>query len=350
MDSVLRPLPSPGSVRSALRRLTLSLAALSLAGCSGADSGYLFEFSGIGSVEGQVFLDLDRTGARSGGDTSVRGVAVAHVLRGTRDTLGIAVSDTSGRFFLTDLPPGTYLTLPDPAFMGDSLEITGLTPQEAVVLPSRTTVVSMGLSFPERSIPEIVVSPPGRRLFTRGVALTPPGALGGGVLHLRADGRAVRATQVPSITYAVGDTVLVLGRTQQLSGRIVLSQATSARRIRDGLPAPAPIPVSSAVAATAQGGVRDAELVVVAGAQILQTSTAFGEVTATVTDGSGPLVVRFPTGFLLTLRVDSLVVGTVLEPRGVLVPAPSGPGWELRPRIAADVGIPGVEPPAEGWR
>lgn len=331
--------PSRGAGRLLPGALLLALAA----GCAESDASYVHQVSETGILDGQVFVDLARTGSRSGEDPGVRNLRIAFVQVGTSDTVVVATSDTSGVFGVRDVPVGRFRAIPDPSVLGDSLEITLIDPSDAQVRPLRNTEVAVALSFHIRSIAEILEGPEGFRLFARGEALNAIGSLPGNALHLRQGGRAIRITDATSTTYAPGDTLLVLGRTLRAAGRMTMTQGTG-RRVREVAATPAPVALTTARAATADGGATGADFVLVTGAEVLDVRTSFGELILTVNDGSGPLVVRFPGGFLFDLRVTEIEVGEVLDIQGILLRASQGPSWELRPRVAFD--IMGLEPEA----
>ena len=132
------------------------------------------------------------------------------------------------------------------------------------------------------------------------------------------------------------DSVLVLGRTRTLAGQMVLEGGLG-RRLRQGMVPPEPASISSASVSGAEGGLRASEFLRLAAVEVLEVRVSFGDLVVTVTDGSGPAVARFPTGFLAELRVESLDPGTVLDIQGLLLPAISGGTWEVRPRLPTDL-------------
>ncbi|PYP41641.1 MAG: hypothetical protein DMD43_05760 [Gemmatimonadetes bacterium] len=129
-----------------------------------------------------------------------------------------------------------------------------------------------------------------------------------------------------------GDSVSVLGITSTRSGQPTLDLAlisTFANR-----PAPVPFAVSTATAASASGGLLDAALVQITGANIADTATVSPDFVIHASDGSGALtIVIDPT---LNLPRTVFRPGFSLSPRGVLLPNGAG-AWLLKPRNGGDI-------------
>ena len=325
------------SLRSAPVLLLLGV----LAACSEAGEGHLFQVESTGVVSGDAFLDLGRTGTRAAGDPSLAGLELALVMFGSRDTVALAQSDTAGFFGARELPLGSFLIVPDPGFLGDSLEVTRISPSPAEVRRGPGTEISVGISFPIREVEEILEGPTGVRLYARGIALNSRGSLPGSAVHIRSGDRALRVVDVAPLVVQPGDSILILGRTQRPAGRVILEEGLG-RLLRQGVAAPAPWEITTIQAASAAGGGRNDDLVMVTGVEVLDVRSSFGEIVATVSDGSGPVVVRFPSGYLTELRVEALEPGTVFDVQGILLRAGSGTSWELRPRVPTD--LMGLEP------
>lgn len=317
----------------------LVLAALTA--CSEAGEGHLFEVESTGVVSGDAFLDLGRTGTRAPGDPSLAGLQLALVMFGSRDTVTLALSDTAGFFGAQDLPLGSYQVVPDPGFLGDSLEVTRISPSPAEVRRGPGTEVSVGISFPVREVEEILEGPSGVRLYARGIALNSRESLPGSAVHIRSGDRALRAVDMAPLEIQPGDSILILGRTRRVAGRVILEEGLG-RRLRQAVAAPTPWEVTTLEAASASEGTLAADFVMVTGVEVLDVRTSFGEMVVTVSDGSGSLVLRFPTGYLAQIRVESLEPGTVFDVQGILLRAGAGASWELRPRVPTD--LMGLEP------
>jgi hypothetical protein len=331
-------MPRPSS---AARLLPVLAGAILLAGCDEGDDSYLLDIDALGAASGQVYVDLLRTGSRTGGDPGIADLRVALVRAGTRDTLAYATSDAEGAFEAQDLPVGRFAAHVDRSILGDSLELVAAMDPGAEVRPGQIAQVSIGLSFHVRTVPEILGGPEGVRVFAQGVALNSAGNLPGAAVHVRSDGRALRITGVSASAFAPGDTVLILGRTLRVAGQMTMTEGTG-RRFREGPGAAVPVPLSTAGASSAAGGPASADFVTVSNAEVLDVRTSFGELLVTVDDGSGPLLLRFPTGFLFELRVTEIPLGARLDVQGVLLRSPQGSSWDLRPRVPTD--IMGLQP------
>ena len=95
--------------------------------------------------------------------------------------------------------------------------------------------------------------------------------------------------------------------------------------------------LTTAVAATANGGVRDADIASLVGGEILSTSSANGDLTVTIDDGSGPLDLVVDS--VLQVAPNIFVIGDSLSGQGILVPAAGGATWQFRPRFRQDFTI-----------
>jgi hypothetical protein len=98
---------------------------------------------------------------------------------------------------------------------------------------------------------------------------------------------------------------------------------------------PVAIRVTTAEAASANGGLLDAELVrIVDGTIADDTTTVNGDYQFTVDDGSGPVLVILDQDAGLTRT--PYVPGVVIDATGVLVPDGAG-AWVLKPRNNSDL-------------
>jgi hypothetical protein len=97
--------------------------------------------------------------------------------------------------------------------------------------------------------------------------------------------------------------------------------------------------VTTALAATADGGRLDAQQVVVRNATVSDTAAVLGDWRLTVDDGSGPLevlldAVAFPQ--VTPGNRAPYVPGNRFDIAGVLVPTGTG-SWRLKPRSVAEL-------------
>jgi hypothetical protein len=344
--------------RRRLATASLLLLVLVIMGCEGADEGQLFDLSATGEIEATLFVDLDLDGAPDAGDPRPSGQTLAFRFQGVRDTVATATTGTDGVALATALPVGAYrVSLPAP-MLGDSLRVVGQVPDPVRVTPEATVSVAVALSFFQRTPGAIRQGPAGQRVFVQGVALNASGQLPGGAVHLRGVDGAIRTEITAGPAVAAGDTIRVLGRVTQVGPGIVLAAGRVVRLSDPETPAPvAPRVIGSGSVALAGGvappaggetpapGSLDGELVRVADAQVLESSTQDGVVTARIDDGSGSGVVRIPVAHLAAGGFPTPTPGAVLSLVGVLLPEPPGPGagsagrWILRTRSGADVEV-----------
>ena len=172
----------------------------------------------------------------------------------------------------------------------------------------------------------------GQRVVIVGVALNGSTTFSDSTVHLADTSGAIRLTRLRA-TVAAGDSVRVKATTASRAGEATLDAGTAVA-LGQGLFPTAPT-LTTAVAATAAGGTRDAQLVVVNNATISDTATVLGNFRLTVSDGSGNLEV------LLDQRAGFVVPGLFVPASrfnivGVLVPTGTG-AWRLKPRSAADL-------------
>jgi len=227
----------------------------------------------------------------------------------------------------------------EPYRLGGVLDVVGLlvpTPTGTWRLKPRS-VLDLSISFPTVTVAQARAEAVGRRVYVRGKALTGWNVFGDNTLHLADATGAIRAMQVqqPAQPIAVGDSIGVIGRVSVFEGQPVLIDATVERLGSSELPVP--VALSTAQAAGANQGTRDAALVRVANALILSTSeTLDGYVRVTVNDGSGPLEVLLHAG----INPGPFVPGAILvSGTGVLVPVENSARWQLKPRSNADLAV-----------
>jgi len=219
----------------------------------------------------------------------------------------------------------------------------------------QTVQAGFGLNFPEFGVAEVRALPPGQRVFTRGIVLNVRNQPGDAVVHIREGNAYLRLTGVTPVALTIGDSVRVRGRSATSVGQPVLDDVTIFRLVQQTAFV-TPVEVSSAAAATAQGGSLDAALVRIRDAVILDTVSVDGNLRVTANDGSGPVVV-FLREFINFNRAQ-IVPGQTLfqQATGLLVPEPDGSGgtrWRLTPRAPANpadltVALIPPPPPAAG--
>jgi hypothetical protein len=93
--------------------------------------------------------------------------------------------------------------------------------------------------------------------------------------------------------------------------------------------------VSTQVAASAQGGARDAGQVAVSGT-VSAIGTSGVDFVLTISDGSGSLAVVLDRD---VFQSNPYSVGNQIRARGVLIPNAGGTAWELKPRALGEVAL-----------
>jgi hypothetical protein len=291
-----------------------------------------------------VFLDRNGNGALDASDGPVPGVAVRVLLPGARDATARVVSTAAGTLHVEALPVGDYEVVVESPTVPDSIRVVRLSSNPAAsdttkahITAGDTTAVLVVLGHPTETVARARALPPGRRVFVEGVTLNAWTTYGDSTLHVVDSTGVIRATRVAAVAVSSGQRVRVLGTTDVRNGQGTLTDAV-AFPLGSGQ-APAPTQVSTAVAATANGGLLDAALVRVNQAGILSVETnAFGDVIVTVTDGSGLLQVMLDRQ--AGIAATPYVPGAILTATGVLVPSETRAGeWQLKPRAVSDLSV-----------
>ncbi|MGD8277148.1 MAG: hypothetical protein PVH00_03935, partial [Gemmatimonadota bacterium] len=218
--------------------------------------------------------------------------------------------------------------------LGDSLEVTSGggeftlaaldTIRQEVALAYKTVTPSVARTTPQN-----------RRVFLSGIALNAPSAFGDSTVHVTDGTASIRTINVRPAALVAGDSVLFLGRLMTLDGQPVFE--VSAQYVR-GHVTVLPDTVTTTIAATADGGAIDANLVRVLNAAITDTITdPAGNRVLTVDDGSGAVRVILSRNQNWA-PVNQFTLGATLEASGVLVPDPANNTvWVLKPRTRSDV-------------
>jgi hypothetical protein len=305
-------------------------AGLLLAACSNAGEDRLLSVQGTGVVGGVAFLDLDGDRAPGSADAALTGVRVRLLVAGTHDTVASATSGPDGGFAFGRVPVGAYtVVVPGESSFGDSISVVRIDTSMVEIIPEDTVDISVAVSFPLVSLAEARVRPLGTKLFVRAVALNLVDTFGDTTLHVRDTSSALRLTNAPGTPLVTpGDSLRVLGRVAARDGQPVIDRAQVTIVALGSRPDP--VVITTARAATADGGVLDAALIQVVDATISDSSTVNGEYVVTAADASGPVQVVFDpdaTG----LDPAAFVPGVVIDAIGLLVPDGSG-GWRLKPR------------------
>jgi hypothetical protein len=313
-------------------------AVLLAAGCenSGIDLG--FPPAETGTV--LVTAYLDRDGSRLPNfplDTLFPNARVALLLRGANDTLRTALTNSIGQASFTEVPLGEYRVAVVPASLGDSIQVGAIDSTNVrLELRPDTVRVTVRLSFPEVDLRQARALPIGKRVFARGIILSGVQSFRDTTSHVADSTGAIRLTRVVLrgglIGNNPGDSVSVLGLTSTRLGQPTLDLAVITRFATR--PPPIPNQVTTGAAATANGGVLDANLVQVFSAAITDTATTVPDFRVTVSDGSGALVILLDGN--INFQRNAFFAGRSVNAIGVLVPDGLG-GWSLKPRQLSDV-------------
>jgi hypothetical protein len=325
-------------VSRSIRGLGALCALVLVAACDNAGAGRSLGITATGVVRGFVYFDANGSRVFDAGDTPFAGARVRLVSPVSRDTLVRAVTGADGTFRVTGVPVGSYALVLDPTSVGDSVEIVSLSATAVTLLPSDSVEVEGSVSFPIHAASAVRTLALGTRVFVTGVALHGRETFSDTLLHMVDTSGAIRATRVRPSTVVAGDSVRMRGLVAERAGQRVLDDVTVFVLGPTFIPT---IPtVTSTLAAAASGGTLDAALVRVLDATVSDTATVGGNLTMTVSDGSGALTVVLDRAADITFRAPlpaGLYVPTnTFDLIGVLVPTGTG-AWRLRPRSALDL-------------
>jgi len=321
------------------RALAASLGLLvTLAGCQNAGSDLGFGSAQTGGIF--VGLYLDRDGSRTQTltvDTVFAHARVALLARGSTDTLQVIVSNALGVAQFDAVPVGEYRITVDPGSIGDSLVVQAVDSANVRLTAGGTNpIVVVRLGYPEFSIRAARALPLGKRAFIRGVVLVGVQAFRDTTSHISDSSGQIRLTRVQlrgGLTgNSPGDSVSVLGTASSRDGQATLDVAIVSRF--GNRPAPVPFFITTATAATANGGVLDAALVQVNSAVVSDSATVAPDFKVIASDNSGPVKIILDAN--LPFARTAFRPGRSLNVTGVLVPDGAG-GWNLKPRSPGDV-------------
>jgi DNA/RNA endonuclease YhcR with UshA esterase domain len=193
--------------------------------------------------------------------------------------------------------------------------------------------VDVDLIIPLLSIAAARTRPAGEIVFVDGIVLNEWDTFGDSTLHISDTSAALRGVQVRRSTTFPGDSIRFIGTLATRNGQPVLDRATVFFLDRVG--EPDPVTVTTAAAASANGGTLDAALVKIDSARISDTATVNGDFVAAIEDGTGQLELVLDGD--ITFNLGSFFVpGAIVEVTGVLVPTGSGT-WQIKPRSELDV-------------
>ena len=316
---------------------------LLVAACQNAGSDLGFSALTTGSLTVGVVLDRDGSHTLTPViDTAYANARIALFAKGSTDTVRALNTTVQGIAKFEALPIGEYRVAVVPSSIGDSLVVADIDSSEVRLTagePDQGVVVRLG--YPEVSIRQARALPFGKRAFIRGVVLAGVQSFRDTTSYVQDSSGQIRLTRVMLRTgagNAPGDSVSVLGTASLRDGQPTLDLALISRF--GSRPPPTPFFVSTANAASANGGVLDAALVRVTGAIISDTATVAPDFRVTAGDGSGQLniILDATLPFARTAFRPTIggVPGRSINVTGVLVPNGQG-GWNLKPRDVSDV-------------
>jgi DNA/RNA endonuclease YhcR with UshA esterase domain len=319
--------------------LLVGLLAFGLMAACDTDTSGPVEIDAVGTVVGLAWLDRNGTGELDGSDLPVRDVTVQLMTRTGLTPLFTATSGATGQFIFRDVPVGDYRAVVDETTVGDTIRILRVDSAHVTVAAGDTSVVLVGFSFPAVSVREARDAPVDTRILVEGLALNTWATFGDATLHVRDATAAIVAVQVPQIPVQPGDSVRIQGTVRTRAGQPVL-QDVSVFRLRTGTESPAADHVTARQARLAGDGRLDAALVRLDSVVVRDTTRIQGEFAFVVEDASGTARVLLDRDIPFQLQFPSVVIGTILDVTGLLVPAPTTPGeWVLKPRNTADIVI-----------
>jgi len=337
-------------MRIAHRVLAAAAAAFALA-CSNAGESRVLSVSTTGIVKGLIYFDMDGNLAPTAGDDSVKNLHVKLVARGTGDSVTAAISLVTGGYRMIDVPVGTYRIVVDTTPLADTARVVKIDSTEITVRPGDSTQVLIAVSYPHLSIAmaRSAAVPVGRKVFIEGITLNALNTFSDTTLYVQDTSAAIRAGNVRTLGVPAQDSVRMRGTIRLLPAR------AGQRTIEDVTVfpiAPTLLPpaqtVTSAQAASAVGGTRDARLLRVLRATITDTLPVQGGFRLTVNDSSltGPLEVlldasAFPIGSACPGTNCIYNPGKKFDFIGLATPTPAAGLWRLKPRSASDaVAVP----------
>ena len=315
------------------------LAGLTAACTDSGDSGVSIDATG--TVEGLAWVDRNGNGTlQSNFDGPAPNLRIRLVPLAGGAAAYSRETGPNGNVTLAGVMVGEYRVAVDSSTVGDTLEVLRVDSASLTVGAGETVGFGVALTFPFATTDSLRVAPLDRRFFVEGEVISEWDTFGDGTIHIRDETGAIRAVRVQANNAAPGDRVRMLGTVSIQAGRPVLKDAILFL-LETGVESPDPVSVTTGVAATANGGELDAELVRVLDAIIQDTlRNSFNELVLTVDDGSGPLDIVLDRDIPFSLGVPaSSALGSSVDATGVLLPPASGAAdvWVVKPRNNSDI-------------
>ncbi|MEX0935540.1 MAG: carboxypeptidase-like regulatory domain-containing protein, partial [Gemmatimonadota bacterium] len=252
-------------------------------GCeSDLTSEHARQIESTGAVEGSVYLDVDGNGTRGGPDEPYPDLGI-QLVGANGGVVAEAKTDEAGEFRMGLVPVGNYKLEVDPSTLSGGLAVFGLEEVSSVALGTQGTdnnlvtvySVEFRVSFPVYSLSEVKDLPPGRPVTTQGFALNSRPNFGDGVVHFQEGDVYLRAINVARANISPGDSVRIVGKTSIDQGLPILEDVSVVRLVSQAVLLD-PVELSTADAASADGGLLDAALIRIQNATITDTEPAPG--------------------------------------------------------------------------
>jgi hypothetical protein len=293
---------------------------------------------GTGQLPEPVLVSTSAASRADAGRLDARLVQVssATILSGQTNIAGdfiLTVTDGSG---LLDLVIDRHSGIStSPYVPGASLVAVGLlvpSGEPALWNLKPRSAQDLTVSFPTATIADARRFEAGRVVSIEGIALNAWAAFADSTVHMTDGTGLIRAVRVQPANIFAGDRVRMLGTIVFRDGQPTLSNVTS-QILGTGV-LPLAERISTARAASADGGRLDAGLARVIDALVGDTATIGGDLRLTVDDGSGPLEVLLDrdAGFQL-----GVLPGAIIDVTGLLIPTTGGSAWRLKPRGPSDL-------------
>ena len=312
--------------------------ALLASGCEDGDTDPV-ALDATGEVEALVWLDRNGSGELEGTDLPVPDVTVHLMARHGATPLYSATSNAAGEVRFHDVPVGDYRAVVAEETAGDTIRVLSVDSADVRVTADDTTLVVIGFSFPAVTVDSARQAPVETRLIIEGLALNGWATFADSTVHVRDSTGAIRAVRVPPMGVAVGDSIRMLGTVRSRSGQPVL-QDVSVFLLRTGSESPPAEPVTASQARLADDGRLDAALIRLDSVVIRDTTrNALGEIVLTVEDASGLASVLLDRDISFQLSFPSVIIGSILEVTGLLVPGETAGEWVVKPRGRTDIVI-----------
>lgn len=325
---------NPMKSRAAAAALALSLVT-GLAACDPSLSERIIAVEDPGGVRVFAFIDTNLNGQFNiGQDSLARNILVSLRMKGAAQDAGTTRTDSVG-FAAFSVPAGRYRPIISATVLGDSLQVMN-GGAEFTVAARDTIQVGVTIAFAILDVTQARAAPLNKKFWLTGIVANTPAAFGDSTMHVVNATTALRATRVRPTPILPGDSVVLFGSRTSRDGQAAFE--VQSFFIRAQVNPPLPDTLSTALAATADAGRRDARLALIRNAVIADTATtANGSRLLRVDDGTGSLAVILSAS-LNFAPLNQYAIGVKLDVTGLLVPDPFDfTRWQIKPRGRQEV-------------